>query len=153
MFKPPVELARYFHRAGSGDGFIAVLIREHHMKSADFVATLFDGKSNPAKVTVAFTMALNALQKGHDTMVLLMVEAVELGQPGAFDGIDIGKPFEPVAELLLAFLSGGGRIGICKSCMIHNGFTAEQMVPSYEIVTAPDVIDLLVAAKGSLQIT
>jgi len=34
------------------------------MQSADFVATLFDGRANPAKVTVAFTMALNALQKG-----------------------------------------------------------------------------------------
>lgn len=123
------------------------------MKSADFVATLFDGRSNPAKVTVAFTMALNALQKGHETMVLLMVEAVELGQPGATDGIDVGKPFEPVSDLLAKFLAGGGRIGICKSCMIHNGFAEDQMVPAYEIITAPDVIDLMMGAKGSLQIT
>lgn len=123
------------------------------MKTADFVATLFDGRSNPAKVTVAFTMALNALKKGHSAMVLLMVEAVELGQPNATDGIDVGKPFEPVADLLAQFLAEGGRIGICKSCMIHNGFTAEQMVPDYEIITAPEVIDLLMAANGSLQIT
>ncbi|AGT11643.1 DsrE family protein [Paracoccus aminophilus] len=123
------------------------------MQSADFVATLFDGKSNPAKVTVAFTMALNAQQKSHGAMVLLMVEAVELGLPGATDGIDVGKPFEPVSDLLAKFRDGGGRIGICKSCMIHNGFSAEQMVPGYEIVTAPEVIDLMMAAKGSLQIT
>lgn len=123
------------------------------MPSADFVATLFDGRANPAKVTVAFTMALNALQKGHSAMVLLMVEAVELGQPDATAGIDVGKPFEPVPDLLAKFIAGGGRIGICKSCMIHNGFSAEQMVPGYEIVTAPEVIDLMMAAKGSLQIT
>lgn len=123
------------------------------MTSADFVATLFDGRSNPAKVTVTFTMALNALRKGHDTMVLLMVEAVELGQSGALEGIDIGQPFEPAADLLTQYIAGGGRIGICKSCMVHNGFTEKQMVPGYEIVTAPDVIDLMVAAKGSLQIT
>lgn len=123
------------------------------MQSADFVATLFDGRANPAKVTVAFTMALNALQKGHSTMVLLMVEAVELGQPDATAGIDVGKPFEPVPDLLAKFITGGGRIGICKSCMIHNGFSAEQMVPGYEIVTAPEVIELMMAAKGSLQIT
>lgn len=123
------------------------------MQSADFVATLFDGRANPAKVTVAFTMALNALQKGHDAMILLMVEAVELGQPGAVEGIDVGKPFEPVADLLAKFRAGGGRIGICKSCMVHNGFTEDQMVPGYEIVTAPEVIDLMMAAKGSLQIT
>ncbi|MFE3839033.1 DsrE family protein [Pseudogemmobacter sonorensis] len=123
------------------------------MQSADFVATLFDGRANPAKVTVAFTMALNALQKGHGAMVLLMVEAVELGLPGATEGIDVGKPFEPVPDLLEKFLGGGGRIGICKSCMIHNGYTAGQMVEGYEIVTAPEVIDLMMAAKGSLQIT
>ena len=123
------------------------------MQSADFVATLFDGRANPAKVTVAFTMALNALQKGHSAMVLLMVEAVELGQPDATAGIDVGKPFEPVPDLLAKFITGGGRIGICKSCMIHNGFSAEQIVPGYEIITAPEVIDLMMAAKGSLQIT
>ncbi|EXL02722.1 DsrE family protein [Aquamicrobium defluvii] len=123
------------------------------MQSADFVATLFDGRSNPAKVTVAFTMALNALEKGHNTMVLLMVEAVELGQPGATEGIDVGQPFEPVSDLLAKFVLGGGRIGICKSCMIHNGFTEAQMAPGYEIVSAPEVIDLMMAAKGSLQIT
>lgn len=123
------------------------------MQSADFVATLFDGRGNPAKITVAFTMALNALQKGHDAMVLLMVEAVELGLPDATKGLDVGKPFEPVSDLVAKFLSGGGRIGVCKSCMIHNGFTAEQMVPGYEIVTAPDVVDLMMTAKGSLQIT
>ena len=75
------------------------------MQSADFVATLFDGRANPAKVTVAFTMALNALQKGHSAMVLLMVEAVELGQPDATAGIDVGKPFEPVPDLLAKFIA------------------------------------------------
>lgn len=123
------------------------------MQSAEFVATLFDGPANPAKVTVAFTMALNAVQKGHGAMVLLMVDAVALGQPGAAEGIDVGAPFEPVADLLARFRAGGGRIGICKSCMIHNGFTAEQMAPDCEIITAPEVIDLLMAARGSLQIT
>lgn len=123
------------------------------MKPADFVATIFDGKSNPAKVTVAFTMALNALNKGHSAIILLMVEAVELGLPGAVDGMDIGKPFAPVRDLLADFRAKGGRIGICASCMTHNGFTAEQMVPEYEIITAPDVVDALMAAGGSLQIT
>ncbi|KGJ05196.1 Predicted peroxiredoxin [Paracoccus halophilus] len=123
------------------------------MQSADFVATLFDGRANPAKVTVAFTMALNALQKGHGAMVLLMVDAVELGQPDATAGMDVGQPFEPVPDLLTKFLEGGGRIGICKSCMIHNGFDPGQMVPDYEIITALEVVDLMMAAKGSLQIT
>ncbi|WP_256859515.1 hypothetical protein [Burkholderia cenocepacia] len=49
------------------------------MQTTDFVATIFDGRSNPNKVTVTFIMALNALLKGHTATIILMVEAVELG--------------------------------------------------------------------------
>ncbi|MGL5632563.1 MAG: hypothetical protein ACRDD3_09380 [Azovibrio sp.] len=123
------------------------------MQSSDFVATLFDGKSNPNKITVAFTMGLNALLKGHSATIMLMVEAVELGLPNATNGIDIGLPFEPVSVLLDKYLAAGGKVVICAACMIHNGLKAEQMDPRYPIITAPDVIDLLMGAKGTLQIT
>jgi predicted peroxiredoxin len=122
------------------------------MQTADFVTTLFEGKSNPGKTTVALTMSLNAVKKGHSVMVVLMIDAVELGRPGAMDGIDIGQPFDPAAELLNKYLAGGGRVAVCKSCMIHHGLTEQDMAPYCEIITAPDVIDLLTAAKGSLQV-
>jgi len=123
------------------------------MQTTDFVSTIFDGKNNPNKVTVTFTMALNALMKGHSATIILMVEAVELGMPGATEGMDIGKPFEPVADLLAKYLDKGGKIVICGACMIHNGMTAEQMDKRFEVITAPDVVELLMNAKGSLQIT
>ncbi len=123
------------------------------MQSADFVATIFDGHSNPGKVTVAFTMALNAQKMGHSSIVLLMVEGVELGKPGATDDLDIGKPFEPVSDLVAEYRAAGGRIGICGACMIHNGFSAEEMDPAYDIITAPDVVTLMMNAKGTLPIT
>ncbi|MBB4120873.1 DsrE family protein [Martelella radicis] len=123
------------------------------MQPTAFVSTLFDGKSNPNKVTVAFTMAVNALAKGHSATMILMAEAVELGRPGASDGMAIGAPFDPVPDLLARFREAGGRIAICGACMKHNGFTAEDMDPEFEIITAPDVIDLLMNAEGSLQIT
>lgn len=124
------------------------------MQTADFVATIFDSaQSNPGKITVAFTMALSALKKGHSTIVLLMVDGVELALPGAVDGIDIGAPFRPVHDLLADYRDLGGRIGICTSCLIHHGLKPEQVVPGYEVITAPDVIDLMMAAKGSLQIS
>lgn len=123
------------------------------MQTTDFVATVFDGTSNPNKVTVAFTMGLNALLKGHTATLILMVEAVELGKPGATAGMDIGPPFEPISILLQKYLEKEGRIAICGSCMLHNGMTAEQMDPRYDIITAGDVVDLLMAAKGTLQIT
>lgn len=122
------------------------------MQPTDFVATVFDGKSNPNKVTVTFTMALNAVLKGHTATVILMVEAVELGKPGATAGMDIGKPFEPVADLLQKYLDNGGSVAVCRSCMIHNGMTEAQIDPRFKIITAPEVVELLMGAKGSLQV-
>lgn len=123
------------------------------MQLTDFVSTVFDGRGNPNKVTVAFTMGVNALMKGHTATLILMADAVELGKPDATAGIDIGKPFEPVADLHAKYVELGGQITVCGACMLHNGYTAEQMDPRYKIITAGDVIDLLMAAKGSLQIT
>lgn len=122
-------------------------------KPAAFVSTLFHAQGNPDKVTVALTMAVNAIQKGHSACLILMAEGVALGVPGAAEPISIGAPFEPAADLLKKYLEQGGRVAVCKSCMLHNGLSAEQMDPRFEIITAPDVIDLLMGATGSLQIS
>ena len=51
------------------------------------------------------------------------------------------------------FLKLGGQVCICNACMEHNGFKAEQMDERYVLINAPDVVSLLMGAKGSLQIT
>ena len=122
------------------------------MKMTDFVATVFDGHSNPTKATVAFTMAVKALEKGHTATVILMVNAIELGQPGAADDIDVGAPFTPLKQLWAQFLERGGQIALCAACMGNQGYTAEQMDSRYFIINGPDIVDLLMAAKGTLQI-
>ncbi len=122
------------------------------MKKTDFVATLFHGKDDPNKMTVAFVMGLNALKQGHSATVILMVSAVELGVPGAAKGVDIGAPFPEVGGVLESFLELGGQVCICRACMIHNGFTEAQMDPRFVLIDAPDVVTLLMGAKGSLQV-
>jgi len=122
------------------------------MQRTDFVATLFHGRDDPARVTVAFTMALAALGKGHSATLVLMVDAVHLGRPGATDGMDIGKPFDPVSVQLAKYLELGGRIALCGACMAHNGLAAADMDPRFEVIAGPDVIDLLMGARGALQV-
>ena len=68
-------------------------------------------------------------------------------------GVDIGAPFPEVGGQLEEFLELGGQVCICNACMIHNGFQPEQMDPRYVLINAPDVVTLLMGAKGSLQIT
>lgn len=123
------------------------------MRNTDFVVTLFEGKSNPNNLTVAVVMALNALKQGHTATIILMVAAVELGKPGATKGINIGAPFAEVGGQLEEYLNMGGQVCICNACMLHNGFSAEDMDSRFELINAPDVVTLLMNAKGSLQIT
>ena len=123
------------------------------MRKTDFVVTLFEGAGNPNNLTVAVVMALNAVKQGHSATIILMVEAVELGKPGATKGIDIGAPFAEVSGQLEEFLSLGGQVCICNACLLHNGFTPEDMDSRFELINAPDVVTLLMNAKGSLQIT
>ncbi len=118
-----------------------------------YVSTLFHNQDNADKVTVAFTMGVNALKRGHTATIILMADAVTLGQPNATDGIDIGAPFEPVSDLMKQFLDNNGQVAVCRSCMVHNGFSDEDMDQRFPIITAPDVIDLLMGAQGSLQVS
>ena len=80
------------------------------LQTAAFVSTLFHGPGNADKMTVALTMALNARLKGHSACLILMAEGVALGVPGTADGINIGQPFEPAADLLSKYLAEGGRV-------------------------------------------
>ena len=123
------------------------------MQTTDFVATLFDnadGQQN--KIVIGLTMAFNAAKKGHSSTLILMGDAVCLGTPKAMEGIDIGAPFKKADELLEEYVKLGGRIAVCKSCMVNNNITEEQLDPRYICITGADVIDLTMNATGTLQI-
>ena len=120
--------------------------------TTDYVGTLFDNESNPNKITLAFTMAGVALKKGYSASVILMVDAVHLALPNALDHIDIGAPFEPAGELLEAFIEKGGNVLVCGACMKHNGIEESAIDNRFAVISGDDVVELLMTAKGSLQL-
>ena len=120
--------------------------------NTDYVGTLFDNVSNPNKITVALTMAGVALKKGHSAALILMVDAVHLAVPNALDSIDIGAPFEPAGKLLESFVQDGGKVLVCGACMIHNGVEESAIDTRFTVIGADDVVELLMNAKGSLQL-
>ena len=91
------------------------------MKKIDLLITLTAHENDANNVTIAFTMGVNAAEKGHDTVILLLSNAVSLTEKGYADKIDIGEPFKPIKELLSEYLTAGGKIAVCSSCMKHNG--------------------------------
>ena len=122
------------------------------MKKIDFLITLTAHENDANNVTIAFTMGLQAAQKGYDTVILLLSNAVALAEKGYADKIDIGEPFKPIKELLPAYLAAGGRIAVCSACMKHNGVDEENVINGVEVVTADFVIDGIMAAEKTLQL-
>ncbi len=123
------------------------------VNNTDYVGTLFDNsESNPSKITLAFTMAGVALKKGHSASVILMVDAVHLALPNALDNVDIGAPFDPAKDLLEAFIEKGGNVLVCGACMEHNGVEESAIDKRFTKISGDDVVELLMNAKGSLQL-
>lgn len=122
------------------------------MNNIDLLITLTQHERDSNNVTIAFTMGLKAAQRGLDVELMLLSDGVHLASKGYADKIDIGKPFEPVAKLLSAYLEAGGKLKVCSACMIHNGVKEENLVEGSDIISADYVVDAVMEAKKSLQL-
>lgn len=122
------------------------------MENIDLLITLTQHERDANNVTIAFTMGLDAAEKGHDVELILLSDAVHLATKGYADKIDIGEPFKPVGELLPKYLEAGGRLKVCSSCMIHNGVDEDTLLEGADVITADYVVDAVMEAKKSLQL-
>ncbi len=122
-------------------------------KTYDYVGTVFDNESNPNKVTVALTMANKAVNAGYSAVIILMIDAVTLACPNKFDTIDIGAPFKPAKQLLESFLAKGGDVLVCESCRVHQNISKDMVDSRFGYINGDGVIELVMNAKGSLQVS
>lgn len=122
------------------------------MENIDLLVTLTQHERDSNNVTIAFTMGLKAAQKGLDVQLMLLSDAVHLATKGYADKIDIGKPFEPIAKLLPAYLEAGGKLKVCSACMMHNGVDEGSLIEGSDIIDADYVVDAVMEAKKSLQL-
>ncbi|HLQ83531.1 MAG TPA: DsrE family protein [Pseudogracilibacillus sp.] len=122
------------------------------MNVSDLLITLTAHERDSNNVTIAFTMGLKALEKGHSVEIMLMSDAVHLAEKDYADKIDIGEPFEPIKDILPRFMEKGGKVNVCYSCMVHNNVKEENLIQGAEVITADYVVDALMNAKQSLQL-
>lgn len=123
------------------------------MAYPSFLITLTAKENNPNNVTIAFTLGTKSLDKGHDSTIMLLSDAVHLCKTGYVDTIDIGAPFSPVKDVLQQFLEKGGQIVVCSACMEHNGISKEDdLINNIKIINADEVIDYITNAKSTLQL-
>ena len=118
---------------------------------ADLVVTLTGDKEDSTHVTIGFTMANKALEKGYNVDMILFSKSVFLAEKEYADKINIGEPFDPLNELLSNFITGGGTLKVCKGCMVSNNVKEENLIDKAVVIGAGDVIDTIMSAKKSLQ--
>lgn len=120
--------------------------------SPEFVITLCHAKDNPKHVTLAFTLGLKSLEKGQKTAIILLLDGVHVGRQDYAKDIDIGEPFLPVQDMLEVYLSQGGELLICGSCWKHDHIPDGERLADARMITADNVIDLLMNAKSNIQL-
>ncbi len=118
---------------------------------ADLVVTLTGNEEDSTDVTIGFTMANKALEKGHSVDMILFSKSVFLAEKDYADKINIGEPFDPLSELLSNFITNGGTLKVCKGCMVSNKVEEENLIDKAVVINAGDVIDTIMNAKKSLQ--
>ncbi len=118
----------------------------------DFVITLAHNNTNPKQVTLAFTLGLKGLERGHKTAIVLLLDGVNVGRKDYVNDIDIGEPFLAVKDMLDVYLHQGGQLMVCASCWKHEKFTEDDRLAGTVMITADQVIDILLNAKSTLQL-
>ena len=114
---------------------------DEKVQPAEYMFTLTSFWQDPDRVALPLVLGNSALALGHDVVIWLTLEGVNLAKSGLADTI-IPKGFPPVKELLDAFIEGGGRIGVCPPCgKVHN-VTDDIMIGQAEWMGAAAMVDV-----------
>ncbi len=114
------------------------------VQAAKYMFTLTSFWQDPDRVALPLVLGNSALALGHDVIIWLTLEGVNLAKVGLADTI-IPKGFPPVKELLAAFIEGGGLIGVCPPCGKVHGVTDDLMIDQAEWMGA---VAMVQAAQG-----
>ena len=107
------------------------------------------GKEDPERATLSFVVGNVAASADQEVVVLLTIEGVRNATRGYAD--DIHKEgFQPLKEVMQAFVSNGGQIWACGACTKPRGITDADMVEGAKIVTAAAAVEYLVSGAASL---
>jgi len=104
------------------------------------------GRDDPERATLPFIGASVAAASGQEAIVLLTVEGAWLAKQGYAESV-AAEGFPKLAELLPAFVEGGGVIWACSACTTPRGITENDLVPGATIVGAAAIVEAV--AQGA----
>lgn len=99
---------------------------------AKVVINLATGLEDAERVTVAFLVAVAAVEQGRVVTMFLTKEAVRIAVPGYAEGVACdGCP--PLARLVEQYAGGGGKLLVCPVCFNARKLNETQLVEHAEL--------------------
>lgn len=106
------------------------------------------GADDVERATISFILAVTA-SKTSETAVFLTAGAAAICVRGGADSI-AADGYEPLRDLLGAFLAQGGKLWLCPACAKAKGITAADLVDGAEIAGAPRTMAFLASGARLL---
>jgi len=98
------------------------------------------GKEDPERATLSFVVGNVAATADQEAVVLLTIEGARLATTGYSDGVQ-KEGFQPLKDVIQAFVANGGKIWACGSCTKPRGITDADLIAGAKIVTAANVVE------------
>ena len=96
------------------------------------VISLSTGLEDSEKVSVAYLIALGAVESGRPTMMFLAKEAVRLAVNGTAIGVACdGCP--PLTDLVKRYETAGGRYFVCPLCFDAKKLNRDELIAGAEV--------------------
>jgi predicted peroxiredoxin len=107
-----------------------------------------DGTNNIERATITFILAVTA-SKTAETAVFANAEATMLCVKGNTEGL-VAPGYEPLSDLMAAFIENGGKIWLCPACVKAKNLTENDLVSGVEIAGAPRTMAYLASGAQIL---
>jgi predicted peroxiredoxin len=99
------------------------------------------GANDIERATIAFVLAVTA-SKTCETAVFATADAAGICVRGGAAGL-LAEGYEPLAELMAAYRSNGGKIWLCPACAKAKGISQADLADGVEIAGAPRTMAFL----------
>lgn len=103
--------------------------------SEKYLINCSHGGNDVERATVSFILAVTA-SKSAETAVFATSDAAELCIKDGAKNL-IAEGYEPLPDLIEAFVDNGGKIWLCPACAKAKGISAEDVIDGVEIAGAP----------------
>jgi predicted peroxiredoxin len=116
---------------------------------ANLLVSCSYGGEDPERATLSFIFGNVAASADQATAVLLTIEGVWLATKGYAD--DIHKEgFQPLKEVMGAFVGNGGQVWVCGTCAKPRGITEADLIEGAHIVTAAYVVQQMASGAATI---